>query len=259
MRPILFQLGPLKVYGYGVMIVLGGILGFWFLSRRGKKAGIRSDDDFWLLVNVILVSGFVGGRVLFLFQYTAPFSAQFWRTLISPSEGFSVFGAFAGVPLGIWLFCRWKKIPFVRLLDNICVMAPLWHVFGRAGCLLAGCCYGIPTKEPWGIVFTDPRAMVPKAWLGVPLQPTEPFEMVGNALIALVLYQVLKRTETRRPGLVAAGYFAAYGTMRFVEEYWRGDTVTGWLGMTSGQNLGVGLLLAAAALLTWRSLCIRSS
>lgn len=257
MRPVLLQFGPFRLYGYGVMIALGGLLAFWFLKRRGRKAGLETEDDFWLAVNAILIGGFVGGRVLFLFEYTRPFSADFWRTLVSPSEGFSVLGAFAGVPLALWGLCRWKRIDFLRLFDVVCVMAPFWHVFGRFGCLMAGCCEGRPTKVPWAIVFRDPRSMVPPQWLGVPLHPAQLYEAFGDAVIALVLYRVLVRTEDDPPGLVAGLYFASYGALRFFLENYRGDTVPGVLGMTAGQNLGLGLIAFAAALLTWRRLCSR--
>ncbi len=262
MRPVLFSIGPFHLYGYGAMIVLGGILSFWFLRRRMKAVGLKDDDDFWILVNVILGGGFVGGRVLFLFEYTRPFSRDFWETMISPSRGFSVLGAFICVPLGLGLFCRWRKIPFLRLFDTICVMAPFWHVFGRFGCLMAGCCEGRPSGVPWAIRFTDPRSQVPQAWLGVPLHPTQLYEAAGNALIAAALYRLLKRQEARgaRPGVVAAAYFAAYGVMRFFEEYYRGDAVPlGLLGLTAGQGLGLGLVAFSLALLAWRSACSRRS
>lgn len=260
MHPLLFSVGPFHLYGYGAMIVLGGILSFWFLHRRASQAGLKNEDDFWILVNVILGSGFVGGRVLFLLEYTRPFSHDFWTTMISPARGFSVLGAFVGVPLGIWLFCRRRRIPFLRLLDSICVMAPLWHVFGRFGCLLAGCCHGRPTDEPWGITFTDPASQVPQVWLGIPLHPTQLYEAGGNALIAIALYQLLKRTEGAKPGLVAAAYFASYGVLRFFEEYYRGDTVPlGILGLTAGQGLGLGLVAFSIGLLAWRSACSRPS
>lgn len=259
MRPVLLQFGPFKLYGYGAMLVLAGIVAFWFLHRRAKKAGLKDADDFWVLINVILISGFGGGRILFLLEYTRLFSHEFWRTLVSPSSGFSVLGGFLSVPLGVWLFCRWRKIPFLRLLDTICVMAPMGHVFARFGCLLAGCCHGRPTDMPWGIVFRDPRSMVPQVWLGVPLHPAQLYEAFGNALIALAMYRLLVRTESSRPGLVVAAYFACYGVERFFLEYYRGDTVPLAFGLTAGQGLGVGLVAASLALLAWRSACSRPS
>ena len=260
MRPVLFALGPFRLYGYGLMIVTGAFFAFWFLRTRTAKLGLKTDDDFWILVNVILISGFGGGRLLYILEYTRWFSRDFWLTLVSPSHGFSVLGGFISVPLALALFARWKRISFLRVFDTVCVMAPLGHVFGRFGCLLAGCCHGRPTDVPWAIRFTDPASQVPQVWLGVPLHPTQLYEAAGNAVIALCLYQLLKRTENGRPGLVAASYFAAYGVLRFFEEYYRGDTVPlGFLGLTAGQDLGVGLVAFSIGLLTWRYSCTRPS
>ena len=164
MRPILLSFGSFHLYGYGTMIVLGLILPLRFLHGRMEKVGLKSGDDFWLLVNVLLVSGFAGGRILYLFEYTRPFSRDFWETLISPSRGFSLLGGFASVPLGVWLFCRWRGIEFLRLLDTIGVVTPFWLMIARFGCLLAGCCYGRPTGVPWAIRFTAPASQVPQGF-----------------------------------------------------------------------------------------------
>ena len=258
MRPVLFEFGPFRLYGYGVMIVLGGILSFRFLHGRAKEAGLRGDEDFWILVNAILLSGFIGGRMMYVFEYTKWFSAEFWRTLFSISSAFSVLGAFLAVPSGIFVFCRWRDIPFLRLFDVISVMAPFWHAFGRIGCLLAGCCYGRPTSG-WGIVFQDPRAMVPIEWRGIPLYPTQLYEAFGNVLIAAALLALLNRTRLSPAGLVTGAYFAAYGTLRFGMETIRGDTVPLSFGLTAGQVLSLALLTAACAFWTARAKCFRPS
>ncbi len=256
MRPVLFELGPFRLYGYGAMIVLGAILSFRFLRGRAEQAGLRNEEDFWILVNVILLSGFFGGRILYLFEYTRLFSREFWRTLFSVSSAFSVLGAFIAVPLGIFIFCRRRGIPFLRLFDVVCVMAPYWHVFGRLGCFWAGCCYGRPSSG-WGVIFRDPRSMVPPQWRGIPLYPTQLYEALGNLLIAGALLALLNRTRSSAPGLVAAAYFAAYGTLRFGMEFLRGDTVPLGLGLTAGQGLSAALLVAAGGLWLGRASCSR--
>lgn len=259
MRPVLLELGPFRLYGYGAMLIVGGLLSLGWLRTRATQAGLKDDDDFWLLVNAILLGGFVGGRLFFALVYAGPMSLEFWRALISTSGNFTILGAFAGVPLSVWLFCRWRGIAPARVFDHLGVVAPLWHAPGRLGCFLAGCCYGKPTTKPWGVVFRDPRAPIPRALLGVPLHPTQLYEAFGNALIAAALYQLLKRTQGARPGLVAAAYLAAYGAERFALEFYRGDTVPGVLGLTAGQGLCLGLFGASGTVLAWRQWCFRPS
>jgi len=63
-----------------------------------------------------------------------------------------------------------------------------------------------------------------------------------------------------RPGAVVAGFFGCYGVLRFVNEFYRGYTVPlGFLGLTAGQGIGVGLVATSLGLLAWRSACIRRS
>ncbi|MDE2039456.1 MAG: prolipoprotein diacylglyceryl transferase [Elusimicrobia bacterium] len=250
MHPILLRIGSVRIYSYGVLIALGGLVSgrFWYVRRQ--RMGIAAEEDFWLLLNVILLGGFVGGRALYLIEYTRLFSADFWKTFFSLSRGYSVLGAFAGVLGGLWWFSRRVGAPLSRVLDYVCQAAPVWHAFGRLGCFAAGCCYGLPTSMPWGVTFTDPRAMIDPRLLGRPVHPTQLYEALGELVIAALLYRFVLRAveEGRQPaGSVAAAYFVGYACLRFVVEFFRGDTVAlAWLGLTAAQ--GLCLLLAASAL-----------
>lgn len=254
MRPVLFELGPLKAYGYGALLLVAAVASFSVLWRRREAAGLRTEEDFWACVNAILLSGFLSARLMYIIEYAPPGSAEFKRVVFSLSSGFSLFGSFFGVPLGMWLFARIKKIPFLPLFDHIMWMAPLGHAFGRLGCFLAGCCHGKPTELAWGVTFTDPRAMVPARWLGTPLHPTQLVEAAVDFAIAAALWPVLKANH--RPGGVVTGlYFIAYGALRFAVEPLRGDTLPGVGPLTVGQGLGLALMGAGAAALVARKRC----
>jgi phosphatidylglycerol:prolipoprotein diacylglycerol transferase len=193
-----------------------------------------------------------------------PFTAaDLWGAIFAFNKGFSVLGAFVGVVGGVWLMARRRKIAFLRLLDYVSLVAPFWHIFGRLGCFSAGCCYGRPTDEPWAVRFTDPRSMVPPELLGKSLHPTQLYEAFGDLAIFLALYfLVLPRLEQGRirPGVLSGLYFAAYGILRFFNEFCRGDVVPGFLGLTGGQDLSLVLLASGLAMAVWgrREPCIPS-
>lgn len=249
MRPVLLAFGPLRLCSYGVAIALGGVIGARLLWLRREKMGLRDEESFWALINLTVLAGFLGGKLLFLLQYG-------WRDL-SIANGYSAFGGFVSVPLCVALFARWKKIPALKLMDYVFLCALFWHAFGRLGCFLAGCCYGRSTGLPWGVVFRDPRSLIPPQWLGVPLHPVQLYEAAGDLLIAAVLWRVLRATEEGkyRPGLVVAGHFAAYGVLRFCLEFLRGDALPFPGPFSQGQALGLGLIAASAGIMVWRSRC----
>lgn len=253
MHPVLFEFGRFHIYSYGALIALGGVLSSLFWLSRRRQMGMKKEEDVWLLINVILFGGFIGGRVLFLFEYVRPFSPEFWDTMFSVNRGFSVMGAFVGVTGGVWLLARRLKLQPLRLLDYVCQVAPFWHAFGRLGCFAAGCCFGVPTDRPWGVRFTDPRSMVPSNLLGVPIHPTQLYEAAGNLLIAAGLYVFALRPLEKgklRPGVLAGWYFLSYGVLRFFEEFYRGDIVpTPFFGLTAAQEFSLGL--AALAVAVW--------
>ncbi|MBI4062267.1 MAG: prolipoprotein diacylglyceryl transferase [Elusimicrobia bacterium] len=248
-HPILLNLGPLRLYGYGAAITLGGVIVARLLWLRRAKMGLPDDESFWTLINLAVLSGFLGGKLLFLLQYG--------RRDLSIMNGYSAFGGFIGLSLCAALFARWKRIPVLKLADYLFLCGAFWHAFGRVGCFLAGCCHGRPTGLPWGVVFRDPGSMVPPELLGVALHPVQLYEAAGDLLIASVLWPVLRATEEGRyrPGLVVAGHFAAYGVLRFGLEFLRGDTLPFLGPFSQGQALGLGLVASSAGIMAWRRRC----
>lgn len=249
MLPVLLELGPFRLYGYGFMIAVGCVLGARLLWLRRREMGLRDDESFWALLNVAVLSGFLGGKLMHLLQ--------FGFSRVSVMNGYASYGGFMSVPLAVWGFARWKKIPFLKLADYMFLCAFFWQSFGRMGCFLAGCCYGRPTELPWGIAFTDSRSMVPEEFRGVPLHPTQLYEAVGIMAICAVLYRILRATEEGKvaPGLVVAGHFAGYGTLRFLTEFARADGIPLAAGFTQEQAFGLALIAASGAVLVWRSRC----
>lgn len=249
MWPVLLAIGPLTIYGYGAAITLGAVVSVSLLWPHRAKMDLPDEESFWMLINLCVLSGFVGGKILYLIQYGL--------TGLSIMSGYSAFGGFVSVPLCVALFARWKKIALLKLADYMFLGALMGHIFGRIGCFLAGCCYGKPTQLPWGVVFRDVRSMVPPEMLGVRIHPVQLYEAAGDFLITLVLWRILRATEEGkcRPGLVAAGHFAAYGVLRFSLEFLRADTLPFLGPLSQGQALGLGLVAGSGVILFWRSRC----
>jgi prolipoprotein diacylglyceryltransferase len=98
----------------------------------------------------------------------------------------------------------------------------------------------------WGLVFTDPRCRVKDAWLGLPLHPTQVYEIILLVTIAVVLQIYYQRN--RVPGMVMVGYGYLYSLERFAIEFIRGESETEryLFGTTLAQTTSLGIVAVAA-------------
>lgn len=253
MHPIAFRIGSFVVYWYGILLALGFLVGWWTASRRSVKTGINpqwvADIGVWLLIG-----GIAGARLFYVVEYWHQDFANrpFWH-VVNIREGGLVFygGLFGGLIAGI-LFVRRKKIPLWRFADVLAPSIPLGHAFGRMGCFLNGCCYGKPTTLPWGVRFP---AGHPTG--GIPVHPTELYELVGNLLLYALLARLYRRK--RFDGQVLAAYLVGYGTLRFLVEFFRGDYKVHYLGGWATIGHIVSFFVVIGGVILWRILSLRFS
>ena len=230
MMPVFIQSGNFQLTSYVALIAVAGIVTLLYFKRFETRLGLAQREDFWLLINVIGLSGFLGGRLFHFFSSPPAFLdfRSFVAALISNQTGLSTFGALVGVLVGTYYGCRYLKLNTLSVLDHVCLVIPVGHALARLGCFLTGCCYGSPVEggHAWSVVFTDPAAAVPPAWLGVPLHAAQLYEAAGDLLLGALLYFLVWPDVGRGrfgPGLVCAAYFAGYGVLRFGVEFFRGN------------------------------------
>ena len=222
MHPILFNLGPITIHSYGVLLAAAYLLGLQLALTRARRQGLDRQHVMDLGIWIIL-SALAGAKLLLLIvdfkQFTG--SAQAFLGLLQ-SGGVFYGGLIAAILVAIWYMRRYR-MPLWTTTDVFAPGIALGHVVGRLGCLMAGCCFGRPASVPWAITFTDPSSVVANArLLGVPLHPTQLYEAATEAVILAVLL-VTERLGRPFPGRTFWTYMLLYGTSRFVIEFYRGD------------------------------------
>lgn len=210
----LFSIGRFTVHGYGLMIGLGFVAAVLLASWQAKKVGL-SPDHLTSIAMWVLIIGFLGGKLLHIITNLRVFF-QDPISLIG-SEGFVVYGGIITGILSIYVYCRIKKIPFLEYIDIFATFVPLNQAFGRIGCFLAGCCYGMETDSWMGVVF--PQGCLAPA--GVKVLPTQLIMAAGDFIICLVVYLFSKKR--RIPGTCAVVYLFMYSVGRFIIEFFRND------------------------------------
>ena len=145
----------------------------------------------------------------------------------SIADGFVVYGGIIGGILAGWLYCRHKKISFLKYFDLAVPSVALAQGFGRIGCLLAGCCYGSETSGFFSITFRTSE-FAPN---NVALIPTQIYSSILDFVHFGVLLLIARHKKS--DGQVAACYLIFYSLGRFVLEFFRGDLIRGSVGVLS--------------------------
>lgn len=153
--------------------------------------------------------------------------------------GIVFYGGMMGVLLGSALFACIRHYPVLKVVDYMTPSIPLFHIFGRIGCALSGCCYGI--ESSWGIHNSK--------FPGVTLFPVQIIESFCNLLIfvMLMVIQKIRKNDKHTTEI----YLISYGICRFVLEFFRGDEARGiWPdGLSSSQHIALVMIIAATTVL----------
>jgi phosphatidylglycerol---prolipoprotein diacylglyceryl transferase len=221
-HPILFSLGPLTIYSYGVLLAAAYLIGLGMAVRRAKAAGLDGNRVLDLGIWVI-IAALVGAKALLFIVDFQHFTSS-WTEFTSLLRSGGVFygGLIAAVVVCIYQL-RKHRLPLWASGDLFAPGIALGYMVGRLGCLAAGCCYGRPSDVAWAITFTDPAASLNVGTpLNVPLHPTQLYESAAGLVIFLLLMAFERRGRTF-PGRTFWMFVLLYAVSRFIIEFYRGD------------------------------------
>jgi len=259
MHPELFRIGSFPVHTYGVFLALAFLGAIMITVRLGGRDGLPKERIYDLCLWMLLAS-LVGSKVLMLFtepEYRgnpwALISLDFLR-----SGGVFYGGLIGAVVTGYFLMKRYK-LPWWKTADACAPGIALGNVFGRLGCFSAGCCWGKPTGEPWGVRFTELAHEITGVPTGVALHPTQLYESISMLIVFGFL--IWLHRHRKFSGQVILSYALLYSVIRFVIEFFRDDPrgdilgLTTLTGLSTSQMIGIIVGLSSLILLIsrWRN------
>lgn len=242
MKNDLLTIGNFTVHGYGLMIGIGIIVAYLLAEYRAKKLGLDNKNVFPLVV-VAVVFGLFGAKLLYWITIIDEIIAN-PRIMLNIADGFVVYG---GIIVGIfacWIYSLIKKFGLLKYMDLILPSVALAQGFGRIGCFLAGCCYGMETDSACHIVFKESQ-FAPN---NVQLIPTQ---LISSGLDFLhFAFLCIVARKVKKPGIVSACYLICYSVGRFILEFFRGDIARGNVGVLStSQFISIFVAIAGVAML----------
>lgn len=212
MHPVLFTLGPVTVYTFGLFAFLAffvAVFTIWFFGRRENFEEEKILDA----VLTASVVGLLGGRFSWFLGHPHVFVfSNFFRFFKAP--GFTFLGAVLTGLIGLFWFCGRVRWNFLKFLDIAVLGLALGEGIGRIGCFLSGTAFGRPTGLFWGVFQVG---LVEKR------HPVQILEALFTFLIFYILLQF--KAKHRFAGFLAVLYFFCLGVEKFLLEFLRQEGI----------------------------------
>ena len=244
MNPI-FNIGPIMLPAYGSLIFLGLFLGTVIAILTAKKYNIEKID---VLLSTILagIGIIIGAKLLFMITVIPDIISNFdycrnhiFETLMYLFGGYVFYGGLIGAILAYLFYCKWFKIDFGSLINIISPVIPLVHAFGRVGCFLGGCCYGIEYHGIFAVQFPENEFV--EGLNACERFPVQLLEAGINLLLFCFLFFYARKV--RKAGSILGIYLICYAVIRFSVEFLRGDVERGILfGVSTSQWISLLLI-----------------
>jgi len=252
MHPILFEIGDFPVYTYGPIMALAFLVAFFLVYHIAKK---RDEDvEFYMdLYLWIIVSGIVGAKFLYILLDWKSFFADPLEMLNPRRGGLVWYGGMVGAIGMVYFYARRRNKDFLSVTDTLSAPMALGLAIGRWGCLMGGCCYGMPCDPDFPFAVVYPSGPLANEVAGIPVHPVPVYASINALAMAVICYVVLMRGK--RTGLATFTGLAYYSITRFLIEFIRGDIHRGFLfkgesfALSTSQFISILVFAASLALL----------
>ncbi len=258
--PIIFAIGPFALRWYGLLMMAAILaatqVASWAVARRGEDP-----DNLWDMLFWILIPGFIGARLYYVFIQSPRGPEGLGYYLSNPGQilqvwggGIHIFGGFLFGGVALWIFTRVRKLDARRYLDAIALGLPLAQAIGRWGNFINQELYGPPTTLPWGLRIDPIHRIGPyRDLMQYPLttrfHPLFLYESLWNLVGFALIFWLSRRFQAQlKDGDILLMYLIWYPLGRFFIEFLRTDS---WFFPGTPFNVVHGLSFVAVAIGAW--------
>ena len=244
-----WEVGPLTIRLYGIMLLLGIAAATWIAGVRWTRWG----GDWDLMFRTAMwgvAGGIVGARLYHVVTSWSEVPDPKWQGVFELWRGgLGIWGGIAGgVLVGGWVVHRAGE-SMLRMMDAVAPGLLVAQAVGRLGNYFNQELFGTPTDLPWGLEI-DPENR-PARYLEEPtFHPLFLYESLWNLLGAAVLVLLHRRVAIRPPGVFCL-YVAWYTFGRTFLELIRTDPAHEFLGLRLNVYVSIGVFLVAVAAFVW--------
>jgi len=227
--PVIFTIGKFSLRWYGVIVMIGVVIGSWIVEREIKRRG-ENGDRIWDALIWILPIGIIGARLWFVvnailggnrFYIDNPDKiVKIWE------GGLHIYGGLLLGAIALIVYLRNNKLDVWLFFDAAGPALLIGQAIGRIANFINQELYGPPTTLPWGIPIDMVHRLPEFRNLSeaTRFHPTFAYEMLWNLAVAGLLIWLSHRFEKElKPGALFAGWLMFAGIGRVWIEYFRPD------------------------------------
>ena len=255
-----FNIGPLFVRFYGIILMLGVLLGGWLASKQAKHRG-HDPDIVWDLIVWLIICGVIGARLWHVFTPTPSAIAEGRTTIFYLTHPFDLInlrngglgipGAVIGGAIALYFYTRKHSLNFAEWADIAAPSLALGQAIGRWGNFFNQEIYGAPTNLPWKI-FIEPLHRLPEFENVEYYHPLFLYESLWNlANMTLLIWLAGRYAGQLKHGDIFLVYLIVYPLGRFALDFLRLDASM-LAGVNANQVTMAVVALISATLLLWR-------
>lgn len=242
MQPVLFNVGPLSISSFGFFLALAFVTAV-FLAWRLARAYDLSQEQVLDLSILSFFGGIIGARLYFVIFHWSAFGGDLGKiVLINRYPGLSFWGGLLGGSLIFWLLIKRTKINFWQAADFAAVAFWGGTVFGNIGCFLGGCAFGAVSNLP---IATAVVGLIGKRF---------PVAVVESLLLLLTFGYLWKQVvRFHFAGKILSVSLILLGIVKFMTEFFRGDSQVILSGFSLGYLFSLGLIFCGILVFYGRS------
>jgi phosphatidylglycerol---prolipoprotein diacylglyceryl transferase len=250
--PIAFELGPISVHWYGVIIGLGIALGMYMVIRESKRQGLHPDTFIDLLVWAIPIA-IISARIYYVaFEWNNYYADHPEDIIKIWNGGIAIHGALIGSVLTTIVFAKIKGLSFWKLTDIAAPSLIVGQAIGRWGNFINQEAHGREVSRQFLESLHLPRFIIDQMYIdGSYYHPTFLYESLWNVVVLILLLIIRRKVKSLRRGELFLTYVIGYSIGRFFVEGMRTDSLM--LGdFRFAQVISVALIVAAIVTMIYR-------
>lgn len=239
----LFKIGFFTVYSFGVMLAIAALVFLVLVIKNSKK--IMNPEKAYSLLLFIIIFSLIGARIVYFFANINEFSSiiefiMLWK------GGLSGVGALLGGIFGVFVFSKHEKINFLRLTDFIIPYVALAFAIGKIGCFLRGCCFGLPTNLPWGILYA--KNSLASAVFDVPVHPVQLYQSIFTFAIFFILLKFYS-INSKKQGQTFFLFLILFSFLRVILDFIRYYPENNYIGSFTIYQISYFIIFLASIVL----------